>query len=268
MVSEKGMFTFTDTQLLQWLADYFFPFCRIGAFFMAVPVIGTQLVSVRVRLVLAATITILAVPLLPPLNYNASFSLETLLIVIQQVLIGLAMGFLMQVVFQMFVMAGQFVAMKMGLGFAQMNDPGNGVSVTVISQFYLMLSTMLFLSLNGHLILINVLVESFASLPVVTATTVALNNNALWEIVAMGSWMFERALLVALPVLTSLLVVNLAFGVMSRAAPQMNVFTVGFPITLVFGLILIWMGLVNFLPNYQSFMDEGFRTLRDVAGLP
>jgi len=259
------MWFFTDGQILEAVGRYFFPLCRISAFFLAVPIIGTQLVPARVRFILAAAITILVAPILPPIPTVPSLSVETLFIVLQQVLIGLAMGFVMQVVFHLFVVAGQLMANKMGLGFAAMNDPSSGVTVTVISQFYLMLSTLLFLSLNGHLIMVDVLANSFQTLPI-GQTGIALENY--WRIVELGSWMFSKALIVAMPVLTSLLVVNLAFGVMSRSAPQINVFTVGFPITLIFGLILISFSLTNYLPNYEALIDEGFLFLNDILISP
>ncbi|MGI1677447.1 MAG: flagellar biosynthetic protein FliR [Cellvibrionaceae bacterium] len=259
------MFTITDQELLAYVGNYFFPFCRIGAFFLAVPIIGTQLVSARIRVVLSIMVTMLAAPLIPDSLIIPSLNLQTFIIVVQQVIIGIAMGFIVQVIFQLFVLTGQFIAMKIGLGFASMNDPSSGVTVTVISQFYMMTSTLLFLSLNGHLILIEVLVKSFSTLPMSLS---GLSQEGLMKIVSMGSWMFEGALVVALPVLTSLLVVNIAFGVMSKSAPQMNVFAVGFPITLVFGLLLLWFSFTSFLPNYQALVNEGLLKLNDIVGLP
>ncbi len=255
----------TDVQIAQFIGQYFWPFVRIGAFFLAVPVIGSQLISPRVRVVLAVFLTLLVVPLLPPLPVAPSLSLGTLLIVVQQLVIGLALGFVFQVVFQLFVLAGQFIAMKMGLGFASMNDPANGVQVTIVSQYYLMLTTLLFVSVNGHLVVTEIMIESFYSLPI---SYDGLGVAGFWQIASMGSWMFKGGLLIALPLLTSLLVVNLAFGVMSRAAPQMNVFAVGFPITLVFGVFLMWAGLASFLPSFDRFVREGFEFLRLLVGVP
>jgi flagellar biosynthesis protein FliR len=259
------MWLITETQIAQFVGQYIWPLFRITAMFMAMPIIGTQLVSPRVRLVLGFTVTLLVVPLLPPLPVVEPLSVQSLMIVVQQVLIGLALGFFLQVMFQIFVLGGQFIAMKMGLGFASMNDPSSGVSVTVISQYYLILATLLFLVMNGHLVVIELLVESFHLIPIAEQ---GLSADVFWQIAASGSWMFSRALMIALPVLTSLLVVNLAFGVMSRAAPQMNVFAVGFPITLVFGLVLMWLSMPSFLPNYQLFLQEGISFLHNILGSP
>ncbi len=258
------MMNFSDAQILAFVGGYFFPFCRIGAFFFATPIIGTRIIPTRVRLALALAVTVLVAPILPPFEVVPSLSLQTGVIVIQQMLIGLAMGFTLQIVFQVFVLAGQLIAMKMGLGFASMNDPANGVTVTVLSQFFLILSTLLFLSLNGHLIMMDIMAQSFTVLPVGQS---GLPSESIWQMVNLGGWMFKCALLIALPILTSILVVNIAFGVMSRSAPQMNVFAVGFPITLVFGMVLVWFGLVNFLPNYERFVNEGFVSLKSILGL-
>lgn len=264
------MYSFSETELIGAIGDYFWVFCRLGAFFLVIPILGTQLVSPRVRLVLAGFITFLAMPLLPAPVQTPAFDISTLLIVIEQVIIGLGMGFVLQILFQIFVLAGQIIAMKMGLGFASMNDPSNGVTVTVLSQFYLMVATLLFLSINGHLLMMESVVESFRAWPIGTNAQFASlgQSNGLYNIATMGSWMFQAALIMALPVLTSILVVNLAFGVMSRAAPQMNVFTVGFPITLVFGMTLIYFGLQNFLPTFMNHVDEGFSVLRNLFNFP
>mgnify|MGYP000093569743 CR=1 FL=1 len=254
----------TEAEIGQFVGQYLWPLFRIASFFMAVPVLGSRLINAKARMALAVMVTLLVVPLLPAVPAVDPISIQGLLIVLQQVVIGVSMGFILQVVMQVFVLAGQFIAMKMGLGFASMNDPSNGVSVTVISQFYLMMATLLFLSVNAHLLIIDLLVQSFRTLPVGGE---GVGVQVFFDIAGMGSWMFGSAMVIALPLLTSLLVVNLAFGVMSRAAPQMNVFAVGFPITLVFGLILIWFGLASFLPNYNTFLAEGMAMVKNVLGV-
>ncbi|MBX2809938.1 MAG: flagellar biosynthetic protein FliR [Cellvibrionaceae bacterium] len=242
-----------ESTLITFVGQYFWPLSRITAFFLAAPIFGTRVVSAKVRIVLGFSLTAIVAPLIPPLPLVPDISLETMIITLQQVLIGLALAFVFQIVFQVFILAGQYIAMKMGLGFALMNDPANGVSVTVISQFYLLTTSLLFLSVNGHLMVIEILVESFAILPIALN---GMSTNAFYQIVALGSWMFASALSIALPVLTALLIVNIAFGVMSRAAPQINIFAVGFPVTLIFGLLLIWIGFLEFLPLFQQLIDQ------------
>jgi len=207
------VWSFSEAELIAALGEYFWVFCRIGAFLLVAPVVGTQLVSPRVRLILAGFITFLIVPLLPSPPLSPQFDVRTLLLVAEQVIVGLAMGFVLQVLFQIFVLTGQVIAMKMGLGFASMNDPANGVSVTVLSQFYLMVTTLLFLSINGHLLMMESIVQSFVAWPVGSGN---LNSKGVFAIANMGTWMFQSALIMALPVVTSLLVVNLAIVAMSR----------------------------------------------------
>lgn len=259
------MFYLTDAQITEFVGRYLWPLFRITAVLMSMPIFGTRVVTARARMVLALCMTWLVVPLLPPLPAVPALSLDSAVIIVQQVIIGLSIGFFLQVVFQVFVLAGQLMAMKMGLGFAAMNDPASGVNVTVLSQYYLVLTTLLFLSMNGHLVVFQMLLESFTTIPI---SAEGIGIEVFWQIATSGGWMFSRALLIALPVMTSLMIVNLAFGVMSRAAPQMNVFAVGLPVTLVFGLIIIWFSMSSFLPNYQRFVEEGFNALYQFLRIP
>jgi flagellar biosynthesis protein FliR len=256
---------FSEEQISQFIGTYVWPMLRIGAFYFAIPIIGARTVPARLRIILTLFTTMMIAPVLPTAPVTLLLSAEGFLMVIQEVLIGLALGFCMQVVLHVFILAGQFMAMKMGLGFAAMNDPSSGVSVTVLSQFYLLLSTLLFLSSNGHLVVLQLLIDSFTTFPVGGS---GMNSAHFSTIVAMGSWMFSAALLITLPLFTSLMIVNMSFGVMSRSAPQLNVFTVGFPITLIFGFILMWFTLANFLPVYFDIMEEGIGTLRTLALSP
>jgi len=249
------MFAITDAAIVNLIGEYLWPMVRITAFFMAAPIFGTRMVSARIRLVLGIALTAIVAPLLPPMPVFSGISLSALLIVLQQSIIGMALGFIFQIVFQVFVLGGQYIAMKMGLGFASMNDPANGVSITIISQFYMLLTTLLFLNMNGHLILIQIVVDSFTVLPV---GMTGLSFDDFWQIAELGGWMFGSALIISAPVLTALLVVNIAFGVMSRSAPQMNIFAVGFPITLLFGLLIMWVGFSSLLPMFMTVIDEGF----------
>lgn len=255
----------SEEQLMQFIGQYLWPMLRIGAFYFAVPVIGARTVPARIRLILMLFTTLLLVPVLPPAPVISIFSGAGFVMVIQEVLIGLTLGFTLQVVLHVFILAGQFIAMKMGLGFAAMNDPSSGVSTTILSQFYLLLSTLLFLSTNGHLVVLQLMIDSFTSMPIGGD---GLGRDTFLVIVQLGSWLFSAALLIALPLFTSLMIVNMSFGVMSRSAPQMNVFTVGFPITLIFGLALMWFSLGNFLPVYFELMDEGVGVLRRLVEVP
>lgn len=247
--------TLSGNEIAALVGSYFWPFIRVGAVLMAAPVTGSQTVPVRIRLALALVITSVVVPVMPPGPAIDPFSLPALSIIIQQVLIGVAMGFALQLVFGAVVTGGQVIALKMGLGFASMVDPQNGRQVPVVSQFYLLMTTLLFLTFNGHLLLVQFLVESFRILPVAAD---GVTRGGIWALVSWGSRMFEGAMWLAVPTVASLLVVNSAFGVMARAAPQLNIFAIGFPLTLIFGFVVMLFALPTLVPQFRTLMNEGF----------
>ena len=255
------MLELTNAQIGGWLGQFLLPLFRIASMLMVMPVIGTQLVPTRVRLYLALAICLVLAPTLPPMPQVDSVSLQSMLLIGEQVLIGVMFGFVLQLYFHLFAVAGQIIAIQMGLGFASMVDPANGVNVAVIGQFFTMLVTLLFLSMNGHLVVFEVLTESFTTLPVGGG----LLTNHYWEIANKLGWVLGAALLLVLPAITALLVVNIAFGVMTRAAPQLNIFSIGFPLTLVLGMVILWIGLADILNQYQPLASEALQFLRELA---
>jgi flagellar biosynthetic protein FliR len=182
-------------------------------------------------------------------------SAQALVISIHQVLIGVAMGFILQLVFAAFVIAGQSIAMAMGLGFASIIDPQNGMQVPAVSQTFLIMATLIFLSLNGHLVLIEVLANSFQNLPV---GMLVPSRDGLWQLVTWGSNMFAGGMLIALPAVAALLLVNLAFGVTTRAAPQLNIFAVGFPVMIMVGLAFLILTLPTITTHLSRLLLEAF----------
>ena len=258
------MLTLTTGQLEAWLIQYFWPFVRIGACFMVAPLIGAQFVPARLRLILAGAVTLLVAPLLPPPAVTA-FSGAGVVITAQQVLIGAATGFVLQLIFDALAMGGQLLSNTMGLGFAFNVDPLRGAGTPVLGQFYMLLVTLTFLSLDGHLLLIEMLAQGFQTLPISTS---GLSPEALWTVSAWGSQLFSNALMVALPGLTALLVVNLAFGVMSRAAPSLNLFAVGFPATLACGLGIIYVGLPTVQATFIGSLETAFALIRNLLNVP
>ncbi len=254
------MFALSETEIGSWLGQFTFPLFRIAALLMTMPVIGTQVVPVRIRLYFALAITLVLVPVLPPVPPVAALSLQALLRVLQEVLVGVLLGFSLQLFFQLFIIAGQLLATQMGLGFASMMDPVNGVSVPVLGQLFNVLVILLFLAMNGHLVVLDTLAESFISLPVGEA----LPARHYWEVAGRLGWVLGAGLLVVLPAITALLVINLAFGLMTRAAPQLNIFSIGFPVTLVLGLGIVWISLADFFAGYEHFASVALQWLREL----
>ena len=255
------MLELTDTQIGTWVATFILPLFRVMAVLMTMPIFGTKMLPARVRLYAAVAITVVIVPGLPPLPEIDPLSVRGVLLCAEQVIVGALFGFSLQLLFQAFVIAGQIVAVQMGMAFASMVDPANGVNVAVISQFMTMLVSVLFLLMNGHLVVFEVLTESVTALPVGSALVV----KHFWEIAGRLSWVLGAALLLILPAIAALLVVNIAFGVMTRAAPQLNIFSIGFPLTLVLGMGIFWVGLADILPHYQALASEALQWLRELA---
>ena len=186
------------------------------------------------------------------------------MITLQQLGIGLLMGFLLQLVFAAVSFGGQVIAYSMGLGFASMVDPANGVQVPVVSQYFVIIVTLSFLMLDGHLVLFYLVADSFRAMPVAVD---GLTRNDLWSIVAWGSQVFAGGLLMALPAVVALLVVNLTFGVVTRAAPQLNIFAVGFPVTMLLGFWILWATLPNVEEHFSSLLNDAFQMMIDNLGL-
>jgi flagellar biosynthetic protein FliR len=186
------------------------------------------------------------------------FSIQGLIITVQQLLIGVAIGFVLQVVFDALAMGGQLLANTMGLSFAFNVDPLRGTGAPVVGQFYTLVATLTFLALNGHIAILHALVDGFTTLPIAID---GLNPEGFWQVALWGAQLFRGALMVALPGVTALLVVNLAFGVVSRAAPSLNLFAIGFPVSLIAGLMIVLAGL----PAMQSGFTRLMRDAMDFA---
>lgn len=256
------MLALAPGQLEAWVALAFFPFVRIGACLMVAPIFGARFVPARVRLLLAVAVTALVLPLLPPVPVKP-LSVEGVVITVHQVLIGAATGFVLQVAFDALAMGGQLLANGMGLGFAFNVDPLRGTGTAVLGQFYMVLVTLTFLALDGHVALVATLVEGFQRIPVGAAPAA----ETWWTVAAWGSQLFAGALRVALPGMTALLVANLAFGVVSRAAPTLNLFAVGFPAMIIFGLLIVLYGLPAVQTGFLELIDAAFALLGRI-GVP
>lgn len=252
----------TGAEITALIGTWLLPLFRIAAMVMAAPVFGARSVAVRIRLMLALAITLVTVPLLPPPAPLDLLSPQTVLLILQQILIGVVIGFTVQLVFSAVVTGGQTIAMQMGLGFSLMVDPQNGAQTPVLSQFYLLMIILVYLALNGHLVLIEVLVDSFRTLPIGGA---GLAASSFHDVVRWGSNIFAGGLAMALPAIASLLVVNLAFGIMTRAAPQLNLFAIGFPVTMTLGFVVIWVAMGSVIPQGNNLFGEVFQLLRQLG---
>lgn len=253
--------TFTDTLLIAWLEAWFWPMVRIGGVLATAPVLGGRVVPVRIRVVLMVLLTLVLAPLLPAAPYLETFKAEWWLEVGQQLLIGVAMGFVLMIVFEAVVLAGELISYGMGLSFAQLVDPLRGAGTPVVGQLLMVMATLLFLSVGGHLRLIEALAASFRTLPVGDG---GLDAEAFSMLARWGANLFVGGVQIALPVMIALLLVNLAFGVMSRSAPALSALSVGFPIALGAGLVLLSYSLPTLAAVLDHMLDLAFTLISEL----
>ncbi|NOI30853.1 flagellar biosynthetic protein FliR [Vibrio coralliilyticus] len=247
----------TFAEISRLLGQLWWPFFRIGAVFISMPFFGDSLIPVWVRSLLALSIVMISAPLMPPMPAVEFFSMTSLFLAFEQAIWGLFFGLILHMLFTIFTTLGQIVSMQMGLGMAMMNDPVNGMSVAILGRIFLIFCTLLFLSLEGHLVVLDVLIQSFVVWPVGSGLTSA----SLQGMVNLFSWMFASALALALPAIVSMLLANISFGVMNRAAPSLNVYALGFPMTMLLGLFSVLISVSGVPSRYTVLVNDTLRFL-------
>ena len=245
--------------LFDLVTNAFLIFARVAAFITITPILGAQTIPAPVRLGIPIFVTAVVFPFVTIPGHFSIFTFSGLIILLQQVLIGMLMGFTIRILFSALETGGYAIGQTMGLGFAQMVDPANGVTVPVTSQFYTLLATLIFLSMNGHLVALSVVVDSFSTMPV---DMLSLKDINIWSIINLAKWIFTGAVMIALPVVGALLIVNIAFGVMMRAAPQLNIFSIGFPVSLMLGFVFILIALPLFYPQFSQMFEVSINGMR------
>ncbi len=249
------MLSVTDAQLDAWLAAFLFPLARIFGLIVTAPVFNNAALPVRVRLVLGLAITVAVAPALPAFPQVAPASWAGLAILVQQGLIGIALGFTMRLVFAGIDLAGELIGLQMGLGFAVFYDPQNATQLPIVAELAGLISLLIFLALNGHLMMLALLAESFNVLPV-GATSFHAGG---WEtLLRWAATIFSIGVLLALPLISALLIANVALGVLTKVAPQLNLFAVGFPLTLMAGFIMLALTMPYFAPTLERLFEQGF----------
>lgn len=244
--------------IAQW-SQIFWPMARIGGLMLTMPVFSSALVPARIKVIFVVVLAMVSAPFIPKELSFLHFKGVFLIYIMQEVFLGIIMGFILQIVFQSFVVAGQIVAMQSGLGFAVMVDPASRASVPLISQFYLNLVTLVFLALNGHLAVLEALLESFKVLPPGHPT---MELSTLWQVIIFSGWMIKESVIIALPAILSLLIVNLTFGIMARVAPQLNIFSLGFPITLIMGIIILYFSIPSTVEQVDDTLGFGMQVIK------
>lgn len=255
------MLSFTDAELTHWIGQFFWPFIRILALFGAAPAFNSVSIPVRAKVALALVI---AVAVAGTVKQTAPLDLSwnTAVLAVQQVLVGLAIGFAMQLTLTAMTLAGEFVGMQMGFGFASLFDFQSGFQVPVMGNFFGLVALLLFIALNGHLVLIGVLVKSFSIVPIAPGSGI---SYAGWEALARaGAVLFQMGVWLALPVIAVLLATHLAVGFVSRVAPQFNVMSVGFSLFMWVGVAAVIALLPFFVPAVEHMIETGLALIATV----
>ena len=255
------MISFTSAQLTAWLAAFIYPLARILALIASSPILGNKEVPARIKVGLAFVITIVIAPTLNiPTDLDPA-SAQGLFVLMQQIVAGLIMGFTIRLIFASVEMAGDIAGMQMGLGFASFYDPQNASFTPVVAQFLGILAALIFLAADGHLYMLAAMSDSFRDFPIGTNIPSA---NAFRTVAEWGSSLFSNSLQFALPLIGALLITNLALGILTRSAPQLNIFAVGFPITIAVGFIALMLTLPYLAPLMEYFTHRGLDTVSHI----
>ncbi len=250
-------------EIVERFYAFLWPMLRISALLLAAPVFSLQSVTVRIRILLALALSVMVYPMFdwPVID---PLSAPGLLEILNQLVIGVFMGLMLQIVTASVVVAGQAVSNAMGLSMASLIDPNLG-NVPVIAQFLLVLSTLIFVSLGGHAMLLAMVLESFSTLPVGRSL---IDQVAYGQLVSWSSMIFLGAVLTALPVMVTLLFISIGLGVVTRAAPSLNIFSVGLPATIVAGFFVLMVSLSSIAGRIQWLWLQGLTQIRVMVGLP
>ena len=255
------MITISSGLLQTWVISLLWPLTRVLGVIATAPIFSHNSIPNRVKLGIGVIITIIIMPTLPTLPQFEIFSFQGLLTLIQQLVTGLAIGFSIQLVFSAVDLAGLLIGMSMGLGFASFYDPESKGQSSAVNQFLVLLTMLIFLSLDGHLMIVTALANSFITMPIASGIS-GINpmKIAIW-----GETIFRVGLVLALPAVTALLITNMALGILTRTAPQFNLFGIGFPVTLSVGFVVLALALPGMLKPIENFIEQGVGNMYQVA---
>ncbi|MEX1665416.1 flagellar biosynthetic protein FliR [Zhongshania arctica] len=245
----------TPDELSVMLASAWLPFVRVSGAMIAAPLFSAAYIPTPARILVSIFITAIILPMLPPVQATNLIGIEAMLLAVNELLIGICIGLIVQLVFDAIILAGQIIAMGMGLGFAMMVDPQRGAQVPVLSQFLLIFTMLIFVALNGHIDFLALLARSFEYWPVAGDGISVGQFSIVWM---RGAELFSGAIRVSIPAVVALLVVQLAIGIVSRAAPTLNLFAVGFPIAMLIGFLVVDRLLPNLLPLLTTMLGSAF----------
>lgn len=255
------MISLTSAELNALIVAFIFPLARTLALLMAAPPFNNAALSGQVRLILGISIAIAIAPGLPKTAPIEPASAYGLLILAQQMLIGFAMGFTLRLVFSAIDLAGNVISNQMGLGFATAYDPQNTAQTPVVSEFIGLLSTLIFLAIDGHLMVISTLVQSFTAIPIGSAH---IAGSSWLNVASAGGVIFSSGVFLALPIIVTLTITNTALGVLSRVSPQLNLMAIGFPVTIIIGFVCLMISLSHLGAPLLHLFEYGLQSMLGV----
>ncbi|MEQ5121897.1 flagellar biosynthetic protein FliR [Morganella morganii] len=257
------MLSITSETLTLWFSQGFYPFIRVLALLGTAPFFNEKQSISKVRVMLAFFTVLIVSPQLPVVNIPL-FSAPGLWVILQQVVIGVAMGLTMQMAFAAVRHAGEVIGLQMGLSFATFFDPSGGPNMPILARILNLITLLLFLAFDGHLWLIHIVISSFDLIPV---QVTPLNREGFRILVQSANHIFLNGLMLALPFITLFLILNLALGILNRMTPQLSVFVVGFPLTLTVGISMMGL-IISVLPGFtERVIHQAFEQLSLIFNL-
>jgi flagellar biosynthetic protein FliR len=256
------MVQFTTDILMNWVVSFMWPLSRILGLFTSAPLFSISNFPMTARIGMALAISILVSPILPAQSMIDPFSLSGIASLMNQFIIGIAIGFVMRIFFTAIEMMGDLIGMSMGMSFASFYNPQTQAQTQVISQFFSMVLILLFITTDLHLVVIDSLIQSFYIVPI---DQVSLNVRGFKEMAFLGAKIFSIGLQLSLPIVTALLITNIALGVLTKAAPQLNLFGIGFPVTMAVGLVMIFVSLPYMIKPFIKSLTDGIETIRFIT---
>ena len=247
---------FSTAELVQLFYEFLYPFTRISAFLLASPFYSIQALNLRFRIAISVLLTTLYISYFEVISFDP-FSIDGLSLLLQQAAIGVSLGFSFQLVTAAITLGGQAISNSIGLSMANMVDPTLG-NVPTISQLLILLSTLIFLLIDGHLILVELLFMSFESFPL--GASISL-EPVIQAIMDWSSTIFTGGLLIALPIMVAMLLVNTGLGIITRSAPSLNIIAVGFPAITLTGVFILLLSLRGILQLIEEFWSNAFEQL-------
>jgi flagellar biosynthetic protein FliR len=257
--------TLNVADVSMWVSRLWWPMLRIGGFVLAAPIASETTIPTLVKIVLSLSLAFVMAPMAPVPAALSIFSGAGVLAAVQELLIGVAIGMVVQLTLEALTFAGQSISLTMGLGFATLVDPQRGAQTTVLGQMFMIFGVLTYLAINGHLILLGALAESFQTLPIGGAH---IDKSFPLSVVLWGAQVFESGFLIALPAVIALVIVNLALGVVTRAAPQLNLFAIGFTITLICGFFVLIAGLDGIMVGISSLINSALTAVAELVRTP